>query len=67
MEQLFQLEEHNGHKFFVEHVDAVTDCNWFRVHMTNGSIHNMTIGYAETIEKAKEEVIAAFKHYLDKA
>lgn len=65
MEQIFQLEEHNGYKFYVEHVAAITDCDWFRVHMSNGSVHNMTIGYAESIGRAKEEVIDSFKKFLD--
>jgi len=65
MEESLQLEEYAGHKFYVEFVDAIRDGNWFRVHMTNGAVHNLTIGYAETIDKAKEEVIKSFKNYLD--
>ncbi|MFC0476944.1 hypothetical protein ACFFHF_17205 [Robertmurraya beringensis] len=59
------LEEYAGHKFYVEHVSTSSIGNWFRVHMTNGVIHNLTIGYADSIEKAKQEVIKAFKEYLD--
>lgn len=65
MEQLVHLEEHAGHKFYVEHVDSIPYGNWFRVHMTNGIVHNLTIGYAETVDMAKEEVIKSFKKYLD--
>jgi hypothetical protein len=59
------LEEYAGHKFYVEHVSTMPLGNWFRVHLSNGVSHNLTVGYAESIEKAKQEVIKAFKEYLD--
>lgn len=60
-----KLEEYAGHKFFVEYVSTVPSGNWLRVHTSNGQVHNLTIGYAESIERARQEVIDAFKKHLD--
>lgn len=60
-----ELVEYAGHKFYVEYISTVPSGNWLRVHTTNGQIHNVTIGYAESIESAREEVIKAFKDHLD--
>ncbi|MCS0824697.1 hypothetical protein NX029_12010 [Cytobacillus firmus] len=61
----FQLEEYAGQKFFVEYVDSLPLGSWFRIHMSNGVIHNMTTGCYDSIEKARQEVIKAFKEFLD--
>jgi hypothetical protein len=61
-----QLEEYQGHKFFVELVGPIPNGQWFRIHMTNGSIHNLTTGYAESVEQAKEEVVRSFIESLNK-
>lgn len=60
------LEEHAGQKFYVEHVSTMPLGFWFRVHMTNGAVHNLTTAYTESMEMAKQEVIETFKEYLDK-
>lgn len=60
-----KLEEYAGHKFFIEYVSTVPSGNWLRVYTTNGQVYNLTIGYAESIDRAREEVIEAFKKHLD--
>lgn len=59
------LEEYAGLKFYVEHVSTMPQGNWFRVHMSNGVIHNLTVGSGESIENDKQDVIKTFKEYLD--
>ncbi|MDE3840962.1 hypothetical protein C0966_16985 (plasmid) [Bacillus methanolicus] len=60
-----KLEEHAGHKFYVEHVASIPSGTLYRVHLTNGTVHNLTIGYATSEKDAKETVIQEFKNYLD--
>lgn len=62
---LYQLEEHVGYIFFVEHVNNISSCYWFRIHMKNGATHNVTISFEGSIEEAKKEVVESFKQYLD--
>jgi hypothetical protein len=61
----FQLEEYKGHKFFIELVGPIPNGQWFRIHMTNGAIHNLTTGYAESLEQAKQEVVRSFIEFLN--
>lgn len=64
--ELIELEEHKGYSFFVEYVSSLPgNEQWFRVHVSNGYIHNLTIGYSETIDEAKKKVIESFKRHLD--
>jgi hypothetical protein len=60
----FQLEEHVGHKFYVEFVGSVPMGYWFRIHMVHRT-HDFTIETNESIEEAKKEVIHQFKQYLE--
>jgi hypothetical protein len=60
----FQLEEHNGHKFYVEFFGIVPMGYWFRIHLVHGT-HNYTIESNQPVEEAKKEVIQSFKQYLD--
>jgi hypothetical protein len=62
----YQLEEYKGHTFFVELVGPIPNGQWFRIHMINGAIHNVTTGYAESVEQAKEGVVRGFTESLNK-
>jgi hypothetical protein len=61
---LYQLEEHEGHKFYVEFVGIVPLGYWFRIHLVHGT-HNFTIESDKSIDEARKEVIQSYKQYLD--
>lgn len=59
-----KLEEYAGQKFFIEYVSPIPSGNWYRVHTSNGVIHNITIEHAD-IDKGREEVVQAYKEHLN--
>lgn len=65
MTEEFHLEEYRGEKFFVEHVEMIHQYAWFRIHMTNGIVHDVTVNAIDDMEEAKLEVIQEFHKFLD--
>lgn len=61
----YQLEEYKGHKFFVEYVGDVPYGNWFRIHMLNGVIHDITIDDAGSFDETKQKLLEKFKNNLN--
>jgi hypothetical protein len=61
-----KVEEYQGITFYVSYVGQIPPYGeWFRVYMKNGTLHNFTVGYAESIEKAKDNVVKCMIDYIN--
>ncbi|RHW36081.1 hypothetical protein D1B31_18560 [Neobacillus notoginsengisoli] len=63
--ELIKLEEYRGQKFLVEFVEPIPSGSWFKIHTSHGLVLNITIEGVDTIERARNEVIQAYKKQLD--